>query len=323
MTAQSSNPELNSKQRADATLAASRFARSHRLTNHAEDDMSISPCTEFPMSWLAIPLPLMLAICAQDVPNEKERPYWLPVAKEFISQVEISPRTDQPQPFAREPEPIFHHIQSVRGNSVGSVFLFTEPSGRPASVNDVFFLTYGKKTTMYHEFHSLSSGPLTYRSASRVLGETQGPGLVWHEIPDAGVPADKPAARDRQIRLLSRRFTAHLIYKQQDRFELRLLTTPLYRFDATGTKECLGGALTVFCQETDPEIFLLIEARRTGDGYKWMYAAAEFSNLSLFLKLDDTEVWSADPPFRRGGHWGGIVREVELPMPEAKTGDKL
>ena len=261
-------------------------------------------------------LAIAVIVVMQDVPAEKERPYWLPVAKEFIAQVEFVPRTDQPQPFARQPEPIFHHIQSVRGKSVGSVFLFTEPSGRPAAVSDVFFLSSGKKTTMYHEFHSLSSRPLTVLSASKLLGVAEQPGVTWSEIPDAGAPADKAAARDRQIRLLSRRFTAHLVDRKQDRFELRLLTTPLYRFDATETQECLGGALMVFCQETDPEIFLLIEARRDGDKYKWMHAAAEFSNMNLFLRLDDKEVWSADPPFRRGGHWGGPVREVELPKPE-------
>jgi hypothetical protein len=262
---------------------------------------------------------LMVAVWSQDPATEKPKAYWLPVATEHISQLTVAPGTERPQPFVRHAEPIFHHIQSVRGKSVGSVFLFLEPSGRPGAVCDVFFLTSGKKTTMYHEFHSLASSSLSVHDRSVLLSECATPGVVWNEIPRADVPSDKPAARNRQIAALSRRFTAHLVNQQQDRFELRLLTTPLYRFDATDSSHSLGGALLAFCQETDPEIFLLIEARRVRDAFQWQYAAAEFSNLNLFLELDSKEVWNADPPrFNRSGpHWGGTVREVELPQPEA------
>jgi len=265
-------------------------------------------------------LPVTFLLFMQADPVEKPRAYWLPVANEYIAHVEVTPRTDQPLPFARQPEPIFHHIQSVRGKSVGSVFLYTEPSGRPAAVNDVFFLKSGKKDVLYTEFHSLASTPLTVRSPEGLVGECPMPGLTWNTIPDAGEPGDKPVARNRQVTQLVRRFTAHLVNRNQDRFELRLLPTPLYRFDASDAKECLGGALLVFCQETDPEIFLLLEARRSGERFQWKFAAAEFSNLDLFVELDGKEVWSANPPqfSRNGPHWGGPVRDVKLPMADGQ-----
>jgi hypothetical protein len=264
-----------------------------------------------------------LTLWTQDPAAPKQPSYWVPMAKEYLADVRVAPLSDPASPYQRQPEPIFHHIQSVRGKSVGSVFLYLEPSGRPAAVSDVFFLT-SKRTTMYNEFHSLSQTPLSVRGQSTQIATCPGPGVVWKEIPEAGMPGMKPAERTRQIGGLSRRFTAYLINRAQDRYELRLLAKPLHRFDTTDTKECLGGALLVFCQETDPEIFLLIEARKVAEGYRWMYAPAQFSDMNLFLQLDATEVWSANPPQfdRSGPHWGGPIREVMLPMPEENADGK-
>lgn len=89
----------------------------------------------------------------------------------------------------------------------------------------------------------------------------------------------------------------------------------VHAVDADETGGIISGAMFAFCQGTDPELFLLIEAQRGDDGERWMFAAAEFSNLSLFLTLDDVEVWSADPPrfSSRGVHVGGFVRDAVIP----------
>jgi hypothetical protein len=44
---------------------------------------------------------------------------------------------------------------------------------------------------------------------------------------------------------------------------------------------------------TDPEIILLLEARKTAEGPRWVFGAARFSDMSLWLKHKDLEVWSA------------------------------
>jgi hypothetical protein len=133
-------------------------------------------------------------------------------------------------------------------------------------------------------------------------------------MPDAPAPADKPAGRDRQARRLAERFSAELVDRKSERFRLRLLTTPLYRHDTIDSPLSLGGALFAFCQQTDPELLLLIEARKSGAGYRWEYAVAGFSDMDLYLQLDGHEVWRDVPAFSsgRGVHSGGVVRVVDI-----------
>ena len=70
---------------------------------------------------------------------------------------------------------------------------------------------------------------------------------------------------------------------------MRLLTTPLHRHDTIDSPLSRGGALFAFCQQTDPELLLLIEARQSGAGYRWEYAVAGFSDMDLYLRLDGRE----------------------------------
>jgi hypothetical protein len=133
-------------------------------------------------------------------------------------------------------------------------------------------------------------------------------------MPNAQAPADTPPGRDRQARRLAERFNADLIDRKNVRFHLRLLTTPIYRHDTVDSTVSRGGALFAFCQQTDPELLLLIEARKSGAGYRWEYAPAGFSDMDLYLRLDGNEVWRDAPAFTagRGVHSGGFVRLVDI-----------
>lgn len=254
----------------------------------------------------------------------KRRPPWLDLAQNQMKECSAAP-TDKPdRAYALQIEPVFHHVQSVRGKSVGSVFLWMEESGRPAAVGDVFFLPSKMGHKLYNEWHSLAAVPITVKWANQMLMSSAVPGLKWSEIPNAGKPADTAAQRERQVRQLARRFTAHLIAKNNDKYELRLLTTPLKQYHAKDSDEFLSGGMFAFCQETDPEIFLLIEARPSASGPRWMFAAAEFSNMNLFLQLDGQEIWKADPPRfdSNGPHIGGALKDVVLPTAPSEAEPK-
>ncbi len=81
-------------------------------------------------------------------------------------------------------------------------------------------------------------------------------------LSQSSVPAKRTqSGRDRQARGLAERFSADLVDRKNVRFHLRLLTTPLHRYDAIDSLISRGGALFAFCQHTDPELLLLIEAR--------------------------------------------------------------
>lgn len=279
---------------------------------------------------LTLVLALELSLVGQVAPaaESKEKPYWLETARQHLSECEVFFPRRPDDKLQAHAEPVFHHIQSTRGRSVGSVFLFVETSGRPAAVGDVFMFPRSQKHELYNEWHSLADEPLTIRWDAGPLLECPAAGLTWQFVPESPVPAADRASRERQLRQLAKRFTAHLVNRERDKYELRLLTTPLYQYSIGGDEpdsaaeqpKFLGGGLFAFCQETDPEIVLLLEARRTETGFGWHWAAAEFSNLSLFLQLDDKPVWKADPPefSSRGKHFGGKLKDVDLAAPPVK-----
>lgn len=278
------------------------------------------------MPTLFLALPLIVGQAAADAPD-KEKPYWLETARQHIAECEVFFPAHPDRDIKAHAEPVFHHIQSTRGRSVGSVFLFVEASGRPAAVGDVFLFPKRETHDLYNEWHSLADEPLTVRWDGGPLLECPAAGLEWMPFPDGPALATSRTARERQLRQLARRFTAHLVNREKDKYELRLLTTPLYRYSAgeeaaddADPPASLGGGLFAFCQETDPEIFLLLEARRAGEGWSWHWAVAEFSNLSLFLQLDGKDAWKADPPEfnSRGKHTGGKLKDVALPAPPPK-----
>jgi hypothetical protein len=76
--------------------------------------------------------------------------------------------------------------------------------------------------------------------------------------------------------------------------DLRLLTTPVYRY-ASGKQGVADGAMFAFARGTDPEAFLLLEARKGKDGPEWQYAFARFvGHASLRATREDREVWQVD-----------------------------
>jgi hypothetical protein len=61
----------------------------------------------------------------------------------------------------------------------------------------------------------------------------------------------------------------------------------------------IDGALFAYVPTTDPEVFLMIEARETKDGLQWQYAFAPMSVYGLRGMCNGRVVWSLD--FRRSG----------------------
>ncbi len=102
-------------------------------------------------------------------------------------------------------------------------------------------------------------------------------------IPGAPAPADSAAARLRQMRALAQEFTSRQTNRAGVDRDMRLLAQPIYRYEDT-KGDLIDGGLFVFVQGTDPEIFLLIEARRPRDGApEWRFGATRMHGIDLRL----------------------------------------
>ena len=183
------------------------------------------------------------------------------------------------------------------GDYNGDVYVWTH-QGEAAIVGCIFSGPHGNnKRAIMHEFHSLSANPLYAGGRGGSGWHPQEPGIKLEPVPDAPAPAANPARRLTQMRDLTRLFTSQ-VRRENSKWEMRLLTQPIYRYEISGKKApIVDGA--VFCfvwtAGTDPEVLLILEARRTDKGEQWYYAPARFTNCEAWLQYRGKEVWRADP----------------------------
>ncbi len=87
---------------------------------------------------------------------------------------------------------------------------------------------------------------------------------------DANVPADTERMRLTQMRDIARQYrvTSHWGEDNRSEWELRLLTTPLYRYRSPET-DVIDGAVFAYVQGTNPEAVVIVEAVSTPAGNRW------------------------------------------------------
>jgi hypothetical protein len=145
-----------------------------------------------------------------------------------------------------------------------------------------------------HEFHALDTEQLIVTRDAFNQWKPQ-EGLPRQELPDAPVPASTAAARKIQMGRLAEGFTGHTVdAARKERYELRVLPTPLYRYPEAKTG-VIDGALFALVSEagTDPEVLLLIEAREEKEKIRWEYALGRFSDCEIHVSLKKNEVFSS------------------------------
>lgn len=216
------------------------------------------------------------------------------------------------------PDPILRWTQPVRGGDDGAVFLWVA-DGRPEAVGTIF--TYripNSPRAFQHEVHSLATTGLDATWRGRPMWRSERPGVAFRPVPGAPEPAASASARSRQMQAIARDFSASSVHEKAGKNELRLMPRALHRYQATGP-EPVDGGLFCFAHGTDPEAFLLLEARREGGATAWRYAFARFSDLALRAQFQGRDVWEV-PPGRWNQHDGihayYLVEQVDADTPE-------
>jgi hypothetical protein len=191
-------------------------------------------------------------------------------------------------------KPIYVWTNPTRSDGQhGSVFVWTL-RGRPVVIGSTFSHPERGKRMLCHEFHSLAEGTLLpERGPDQERWEPKAK-VAMLPLPGAPVPEASPARRLSQMRSLAREFTAHSIDYRKERWELRLLTQPLYRYEKP-EGNVIDGALFAYVTSagTDPEVVLVLEARKEADKAAWYYRAIRFSDSDLFVQHGGKEVWTS------------------------------
>jgi hypothetical protein len=194
------------------------------------------------------------------------------------------------RPLTLQPVPVLKWSNPVVGSIYGDVFIWTD-NGRPEAVASIYRF-YTPPVHRANEFHSFALGPLSAERKGFVVWTPSRPGLELKTIPDAAAPADSASARLRQMRAIAQEFTGRQTTREGVDRDMRLLAQPIYRYENT-KGDLIDGGLFVFVVGTDPEVFLLIEARRPARGVaEWRFAATRMNNVNLRLNHRGREVWS-------------------------------
>ena len=200
---------------------------------------------------------------------------------------------DDDKPLELLREPVLKWSNPDRGEVHGNVFLWTR-DGRPRAVASLF-KWFSPHTHMSHEFHSFAEGPIRGTFHGKPVWKTGEPGVRFGDLPGAPAVAANEAQRTLQVKQLARDFSG--VKKERDDgnvVELRLLPQPIHRY-AAPKEGILTGGLFALVHGTDPEIFVLIEARgKDAAKARWQYAVTRMTGSGLRLRLREKEVWTAD-----------------------------
>lgn len=196
------------------------------------------------------------------------------------------------------PQVVLRWRNTVRINTGAALLAIWTDQGRPEAMATIF----QTGDQICHEMGSLSrSQKIVVRDKTRVVWSPGKPGVEFRDVPDAPAPAKDQAGRLRQMKSLAGRFTARLRPLDASAGTpevLRLLPTPLYRYDlkdARGTGPILrDGGMFAFVMGTDPEVVLLLEAVERDDKVIWQYAFARATAYAVEANLGDEIAWSVN-----------------------------
>jgi len=212
-------------------------------------------------------LGLCLLLAADDSADSLAKKM-LPIYEKEIAEYSLAVESAPKKKLELKKEPVFAWSNPVRsGVQQGVVFLWLR-DGRPAALGCIFSQPRlrPKGRLIIHEFHALDGEKLLVSRPNALNEWTPQAGLKRKELPDAGTPAAAAGARLVQMRRLAQQFSGHEIDNEGKRWDLRLLPAPLYRYSPAKTGVIDGALFTLVSNAgTDPEVLLLIEARKEGD----------------------------------------------------------
>jgi len=164
---------------------------------------------------------------------------------------------------------------------------------RPVAVGTMIWYP---KIGFVHEFQSLALESLTAERGGEKVWRPTTPGIKFAPLSDAPRPEATEAKRLVQMKTFAARFRAEVVkgppaFPEGSVWQLRLLPKPLIRY---GNPERLArdGAIFAYCQDTDPDVFLVLEARGEGKDAAWHYAVGPMTGWEATGWWGDKLVWS-------------------------------
>ena len=246
-----------------------------------------------------LPVTLIVGLLAQGPPQAKaepdEAPARLAIMKKSADEYRLHEASDRAKTYKFQAEPVLRFTNTVGASKDGAVFLWLGEHDRPEVAAQVFLKRDGG---WWHELSSLSQKPLLGEARGATAWNPPRGGVELKPIAGAPKPAETEEQRLRQMR-------AHPRLRPRRRLSargwqtLRMLTKPFARY-GDQSPELIDGALFCYVLTTDPEAYLLLEARHGKNGPEWQYGLAPMTVYPLRASLKGAEVWNLPYRFPRG-----------------------
>lgn len=185
--------------------------------------------------------------------------------------------------------PLLRFGEPTRGNEKGSVWAWGRV-GRPLVISELYHNTGDEESWV--QVLTLASTELV--TAKTPVGRWAPRTTVLSMKPLAGMPApaDQPMRRLQQMRQIMRSYAAHEFWEPNNsRYELRLLPSPLHRYEDTAAG-IIDGAVFAFAHGTNPEIFVFIEAQQQHDATQWHVGFASSGSAEMHVMADGSDIWT-------------------------------
>lgn len=217
-----------------------------------------------------------------------------------IGKIELRTGTgDSAVLLERSKSSILHWTNPTLGTLYGDVFVWTK-NGRAEAVASTYKF-YSPFKIMGIEFQSLSRETLEAKYDGKTFWTPKGGDLEFAALDGAPEPPSAKFARLRQMRSLAAAFSVDATVRQDDSItrRLRMLSQPIFRYDSRDP-EVLDGAIFVFVEGTDPELLLVLEARKIENGFEWQYAIGRMNSIRFEVRRNDKVFWKGEklaPPW--------------------------
>ena len=236
---------------------------------------------------------VVVALCATSQAVEAQTKERVAAARKMAADearsIELSIGKKAEEKCELLPRPLLYWTNPVNKEVYGSVYLWTH-KGRPAALGSLYRF-YSPKKSFSIEMQSLSEQRLLMQKEGSTVWKPSR-GLRFTELPDSSKPSSTSSVRRLQVKSLAQRFVADQIQSDGLVTRLRLLSKPLFVYPKSDDIE---GSLFSIGEGTNPEVLLLIEARKHEDRLRWEYAIGRLSTQGLRVTLDDTVVYQVNP----------------------------
>lgn len=244
---------------------------------------------------VALLLVVLTLPLAADEPREKQRAVLLEQMRTIAkkTQVEFVSGKDQPQ---LHDKPLIRYDDQPRGFVDATMWAWTN-NGRPVALQKIeatISIDTGKPRWGFC-FTSLAEPTIRAEWKHGLKYQSREAGTTFEPVPKSPAVADKAASRKRQLRDISRDFSARILINPRTNStqELRLLTTPLYEYD-DDAKLPAGAVFGFACNGTNPDLVIVVEARQAAGKLLWHFAPARMTTGGLNVKYGDETVWKAE-----------------------------